>query len=254
MLGHERSVVAMSSESTDSGINEYLQDVVLESSDVSLFLDELCRHAVRSLSDGEQMLCGITLLRERKATTVASSSTRAREMDEVQYKFDTGPCLSAAREQVVMDVADVHREQRWPGYIAAIGGYGVHSILAVPFSLADDAKAALNLYSDTANTFTDEGIERARAYAGEASRSLRLAVRIAQLSETAENLKSAMESRTIIDIAVGIIMCQSRCSQAEAFTFLQRASSHRNVKLREIARQIVDGHGANPEPRTHFDD
>lgn len=244
----------MSSDSTDVHINEYLQDAVLESSDVSLFLDELCQHAVQSLSDGGQVLCGITLLRERKAATVASSSNRAREMDEAQYNFGTGPCLSAAREQVVVEVRDVQREERWQDYMAAIAGYGVRSILAVPFNLADDAKAALNLYSDTAYTFTDQAVERARSYAGEASRSLRLAVRIAHLSETAENLKSAMQSRTIIDIAVGIIMCQSRCSQADAFAFLQKASSHRNIKLREIAAQIVTSHGgATSEPTTHFD-
>jgi AmiR/NasT family two-component response regulator len=104
-----------------------------------------------------------------------------------------------------------------------------------------------------AGTFTGEAMERATAYAGEASRSLRLAVRIAHLSETAENLKSAMQSRTIIDIAIGIIMCQSRCSQTDAVTFLQKASSHRNIKLRDLAGQIVTAHGANPEPTTHFD-
>lgn len=243
----------MSSDSTDLYTTQDLQDLVLESSDVSTFLDELSRHAAQTLSEGKQVLCGITLIRERRNATVASSSSRAREMDEVQYNFDTGPCLSAAREQVMVGVSDVLHEARWPDYISAITEHGVRSILAVPFDLAGDAKAAINLYSDTADTFTDQAVERAIAYAGEASRSLRLAVRIAHLSETAENLKSAMQSRTTIDIAIGIIMCQSRCSQAEAFTFLQKASSHRNIKLRDLAGQIVTGHGAKAEPTTHFD-
>ncbi|GAB3259277.1 ANTAR domain-containing protein [Arthrobacter pigmenti] len=55
----------------------------------------------------------------------------------------------------------------------------------------------------------------------------------------------------MIDIAVGIIMAQSRCSQEAAFGFLRTASSHRNIKIREIAAQVVAGLGTG-EPETHF--
>ncbi|GAB3555819.1 hypothetical protein GCM10027404_33270 [Arthrobacter tumbae] len=161
--------------------------------------------------------------------------------------------MSAAREQATVDIPDVEREARWPEYMDAISGHGMRSILAVPFDLAGDAKAALNLYSDAPNKFGNEAMERARAYAGEASRSLRLAVRIAHHSEHAEDLATAMESRTAIDIAIGIIMCQSRCSQTDAFEYLKKASSHRNVKLRDLAGQIVASSNANSQPATHFD-
>ena len=231
----------MGSNFTDTGINDHLQDAILDSTDVSQFLEEFCRYAVLSLSGGEQVFCGITLLRDRKAVTVASSSEHVRSMDEIQYNFDDGPCLTAAREQIIVEVPDLNRDDRWPAYFDAISGHGMHSILAVPFDMAGDAKAALNLYSDTAHKFTDEVVERARAYAREASRSLRLAVRIAQHSEHVQDLTTAMESRTAIDVAIGIIMAQSRCSQAEAFTILRKASSHRNIKLRDLAGQIVAG-------------
>ncbi|GAB3553524.1 GAF and ANTAR domain-containing protein [Arthrobacter tumbae] len=243
----------MSSDPTTSRTIDHLQDAVLDSTDVSQFLDQLCRHAVTSLTDGAQVLCGITLLRNRKAATVASSSEYARNMDEIQYSFNDGPCMSAAREQSIVEVRDVRLEQRWPEYMHAISGHGMRSILAVSFDLAGEANAALNLYSDKANKFTDDAIGRAKSYASEASRSLRLAVRIAQHSEHAEDLITAMESRTAIDIAIGIIMTQNRCTQTEAFAVLRKASSHRNVKLRDLAGQIVAGHNANSTPATHFE-
>ncbi|WP_323959379.1 ANTAR domain-containing protein [Arthrobacter sp. JZ12] len=245
----------MSSDLTDSHTNDNhrLHEAILDSSDVHQFLDELCQHAVRSLSLGEQVLCGVTLLRDREGATVGSSSDYARKMDEIQYSFNDGPCLTAAREQVVVEVPDIRREERWPHYAEIISGHGLRSILAVPFDLAGDAKAALNLYSDAVNKFTAPAIERARTYANEASRSLRLAVRIAQHSERAGNLEAAMESRTAIDIAVGIIMSQSQCSQTDAFSVLVRASSHRNIKLRDLAEQIVANSNANSKPATHFD-
>ena len=64
--------------------------------------------------------------------------------------------------------------------------------------------------------FDDDAIERAVSYVRQAAKGLRLAVRIAQHSDAASNLKAAMESRTIIDTAVGIIIAQNRCSQEEA--------------------------------------
>ncbi|MHA7264346.1 ANTAR domain-containing protein [Arthrobacter sp. TMN-37] len=75
---------------------------------------------------------------------------------------------------------------------------------------------------------------------------LRLAVRIARLSDTDENLRAAMQARTTIDLAVGIIMAQNRCSQDSAMTILKAASSARNVKLREVAAAVVAsaGHSA----------
>ncbi len=48
-----------------------------------------------------------------------------------------------------------------------------------------------------------------------------------------------MESRTAIDIAIGVVMGQNRCSQEEAFAILRKASSHRNVKLRVLAEELV---------------
>lgn len=60
-----------------------------------------------------------------------------------------------------------------------------------------------------------------------------------------------MESRTTIDIAVGVIMAQNRCDQVEAFSILTRASNSQNVKLRVLAEQLVESL-ADGLPTTHF--
>lgn len=93
---------------------------------------------------------------------------------------------------------------------------------------------------------------KALSYASQASASLRLAVRIAKLADRTEDLKAAMASRTVIDVAVGVIMGQNRCSQDEAFTILQRASSTRNIKVRELAARIV-ATAAPGQVSTHFE-
>ena len=78
---------------------------MLSSSDVEDFLWELARVSARSLSEpGDEILCGITLFREKKAATVASSSPAAQAMDEIQYTFGDGPCMTASREQETVHI------------------------------------------------------------------------------------------------------------------------------------------------------
>lgn len=226
---------------------------MLNSTDVEDFLRELARASARSLSEpGDDILCGITLLRERKAATVASSSAAAQAMDEIQYVFGDGPCVTASREQVTMHVEDLDTEERWPQFAAKIREHGMRSILAVPFLLDGETRAAMNLYSHRPHRFDEHARELAATFVNQTSMALRLAVHFAHSSETASNLKAALETRTGIDVAVGIIMAQNRCSQDRAFELLRAASSSRNVKLNVVAAGIVESLGQGPT-RTHFE-
>ena len=153
----------MVSESTANSINQQLHELVLSSSDVEDFLWELARVSARSLSEpGDEILCGITLLREKKAATVASSSPAAQAMDEIQYTFGDGPCMTASREQETVHVEDLELDGRWPQYAAAVRGHGFRSILALPFLLEGETRAALNLYSHRPCRFDDRATELAR--------------------------------------------------------------------------------------------
>ncbi len=233
---------------------EEMQDLILSTSDMQEFLNELAVLSARSISrQGEDVLCGITLLRRRRAATVAYNSTKAKDMDELQYAFKEGPCLTAATEQRTVIVEDFTADERWSEYSQAVSRYGVRSILSAPFTVGPSAHAAMNLYSYVPGSFSHEAVAFAEAYAQQASKGLKLALRMAQYSEEADNRSRAMESRTDIDVAVGIVMAQNRCSQAEAFEILQRASSTRNVKLRAVAAEIVQ-RVAGSSPATHFED
>jgi GAF domain-containing protein len=241
------------SQSTANSINQHLQELVLNSTDVEEFLSELARVSARSLSEpGDEILCGITLLRHRKAATVASSSPAAQAMDEIQYAYGDGPCMTASREQEPVHVEDLEREERWPQYAATVRGHGFRSILALPFLLEGETRAALNLYSHRPGRFDRRATELARDFVHQTSLALQLAVRFAHSSDTAANLKATLETRTVIDVAVGIIMAQNRCSQDEAFEMLKSASSARNIKLHVVAAGVVESLGQG-RTRTHFE-
>jgi GAF domain-containing protein len=246
-------VASESTAKSETSITEHLNEMVLASSDVEEFLHELARVSARSLSEpGDEVLCGVTLLRHRKAATVASSSPEAQAMDEIQYDFGDGPCMTASREQVTVHISDVGNHERWPQYSRTVLDKGVRSILAIPFRLEGETRAALNLYSHRPGRFEGRVLALAEDFVSQTSMALRLAVRFAHYSDAAANLKATLETRTVIDVAVGVIMAQNRCSQEEAFALLKAASSTRNIKLRTVATTIVDSLGQGPA-KTHYE-
>lgn len=57
----------------------------------------------------------------------------------------------------------------------------------------------------------------------------------------------------MIDQALGVLMAQQRCGQARAFALLRNASQRRNIKLRELAREIVTSVSGEPPAPPPFE-
>ncbi|MFM9735972.1 ANTAR domain-containing protein, partial [Streptomyces niveiscabiei] len=61
------------------------------------------------------------------------------------------------------------------------------------------------------------------------------------LHALARNLEVALTSRAVIDQAKGILMARLGVDADEAFARLVTLSSRRNVKVRDLARLVVEG-------------
>lgn len=238
---------------TTTSFSDTLQDMVLDSADIGEFLTGLAKSAADEFSrQGHEVFCGVTLLRPRTKATVASSSAHAKTMDEVQYPFDDGPCLRAARTGETHYVPDFHTETRFGEYVTAVTDHGLRSAIGIPIPLDGEASAALDLYCVDPHAFGDEARAAVELLARQASKALRMAVRIAHLTNTAQHLKTAMDSRSTIQLAAGVIMGQNRCNHEVAMTILKAASSGRNVKLHDVAANVITSIGQQI-PATHFD-
>ena len=218
-----------------------LHDLIIGSTNVSEFLTELSRVAASTLSEsaGTHIECGVTLRRRKRSTTVAGSSERARELDELEQDLGQGPCLTALESMSFVVLPDVETDTRWPEYRQVLAENGCRSVLGVPLALDENQAAALNFFADQPEVFSEAVISRAEGFADLAGRALRLALRIADAQNLAEDLSAAMQNRTTIDLACGVIMAQNRCSQEEAIALLTKASSHRNQKLRDLAAEVL---------------
>jgi len=227
-----------------------LQQLLLATEDITDFLDQVATLTTKVLPG--ELSCGITLRRGRGVTTMASSDTRASQVDEIQYGHDEGPCLHSLATGKVVVVDDLASDDRWGGYQMPALGHGVRSSLSLPLHTDGQVIGALNIYATEPRTFGPPEQLIARQFADEASRALVLAIRIAERTEMSEHLQTALASRAVIDQALGIIMGQNRCTADKAFEVLRTASQNRNVKLRDIAAEMVTAVGGQPpvtEPR-----
>ncbi|HEV2798377.1 MAG TPA: GAF and ANTAR domain-containing protein [Nocardioides sp.] len=164
--------------------------------------------------------------------TAAGSDQLAYELDAAQYDLGEGPCVQAVEQEPVVVVKHLRHEQRWPGYVARAVGRGVRSQIAV--RLFSDRKhiAGLNLYSTEHDEVDDLAAETARLFATHAAIILGHA-------QHEDQLNHALVSRKIIGQAIGILMERYRIDADRAFQFLVRASSSSNIKLRDVADEIV---------------
>jgi GAF domain-containing protein len=229
---------------------EQLQDLLLESPGFTDFLLGLTTVSASLLGRQEPMLCAITVERDGGPATVASSTDAARRLDEQQYAFDDGPCLSALRGQHQVLIPDLQTDERWDRYARAVAGEGIRSVLAVPITADPSSRAALNCYSRLTGTFDDDTIAAVLQHAASISTILRLALRLHAPEPYPEHLRSALRSRAVVDAAVSLIMLQNRCGRDHAMELLQMASRTNERRLHDIAADILDraNHGPVVSP------
>jgi hypothetical protein len=229
-----------------------LQASLLRTTTVESFLQTVVDRAAEHVVAGTaEIACTLTMLREGRLLTVASTDPQATEADQVEYATDTGPCVEAARRGLETIVVDLRSDDRWPEWAEASVRLGFRSAAAAPADTGDGAQLAINLYGREPDAFGENEMRRARVYVDEAARALRLCLLLAERAEQSEHLETAMASRSTIDQALGVIMGQNRISRDEAFAILRAASQHRNIKLREVAAALIEnltGHPAAAPP------
>jgi GAF domain-containing protein len=147
--------------------------------------------------------------------------------------------MHAMNSGEVVQIDDLASDERWGAYRSDAYAHGLRSSLSMPIGANGQIVGALNLYSTEPRAFTAEHRTRAARVADRAAGALSVATRMAAQVRLSEQLRQALESRAVIDQAIGVIMAQQRCSAQQAFAVLRSASQNRNIKLRTVATGIV---------------
>lgn len=224
-----------------------LQALLLEADGIEDFLRELVALAATALP--AKVHCSVTLRAEDPdhPYTAAASDEAVDVFDQRQYDVGEGPCLETLRTGTPHHIDDVDEEERFGAFPKLARESGMCSVLALPLvPPRQNVAGVLNMYAAKPHSFTRPVREQAAVFAGHASGALGVALKFAGQLQFSMDLQTAIASRTVIDQALGVIMSQESCTAGRAFEILTQASQHRNVKLRELAADIVTKVGGQP--------
>ncbi len=191
---------------------------------------------------------GLFIMVDGAVTTPVFTDSTVFEVDTIQSHGGEGPCIDAIDHQLIVYAEDLDTDLRWPHFSHQAAGAGIRSVLSLPVG-PNEQDGALNLYARYPAAF--EVVDRAKAtiLASLAGQALSVAHYNEDEERRAVNLDAALSTRETIGEALGILMERERITADEAFDILRRASQHLNIKLRDIAQNLVDT-GESPDMGT----
>jgi len=165
--------------------------------------------------------------------TAAYTDDTALRADQLQIVYGQGPCLTALDAGAAHRIDDTAIDPRWNTWGVMVAGIGIRSVLTVPLAGGDGQTiGSLNLYANRTCAFDveDEAIAHILAtHATIALEKVRLESRI----------RTAIDGRTAIGQAQGIVMERYGVTDEQAYSLLNGYSQQRNVKLRLIADEVA---------------
>lgn len=170
-------------------------------------------------------------------TSLGPTSDLATRLDELQIALREGPCWDAATSDAVTRVPDLANDTRWPRFGPAAVEAGVRSMISFRLFTFDRRVAALNLFAEDTDAFSDEVETVAGMLATHAATAMTANDRHLQF-------RSALASRDVIGQAKGILMERFDIDAVRAFELLSALSSERNLRLADVADKVVTTRGS----------
>jgi GAF domain-containing protein len=196
-----------------------------------------CDQASISVLDGDQIetVAGVS----DRPSAVADPTGASRRSDAAE----AGPIMEALRYGEPRRLPDVSEDQRWPQFAARLVALGLRSALVLPIASRSEPAAALTLYSRQPNQFVDTSYDVVLVFALHAGVVFDNAALYQDSQALVTQLRDALRTRSTIGQAQGLLMHRYGYQSDQAFEALRKVSQNHNVKLRQIAQDLVAAHG-----------
>ena len=164
------------------------------------------------------------------------SSRRARSDSGRQ-----GPCVNAFAEHAPMAMRDAAKEPHWGKITDVVTGQEMRAGLSVPVQLEGGPIGSLDLYSAEPRDWDQAEISAAQVYAALAATLLAQAAAAQVKGRLAAQLQVALEHRTRIERAKGMVMVQEGIDDAAAFERLRSTARSSQQPLIEVVDEVLAG-------------
>jgi RNA polymerase sigma factor (sigma-70 family) len=182
---------------------------------------------------------GIFTVNGDKVATAVHTDPLVLEIDGLQQLTGEGPCLDAIDQRTTVYAEDLSDDGRWTTFGPQAAVAGARCALAYHL-YSEGTLGALNLYARYPRAFGATDRAKGLIFATLSGLALGGAHSHEDEDKRADNLNQALATRELIGQAQGILMERERITPDEAFDILRRASQHLNIRLREVAQDLVD--------------
>jgi GAF domain-containing protein len=173
---------------------------------------------------------------------MASSSETMRVLELFEIQSQEGPCLDcyhSGQRVINQDLATAH--EQWPQFAVEALAAGFTSVHALPMRLRGSVLGALNLFHSEARDLSDADIDAGQALADVATIAI-LHHRAAEEARTLnDQLSYALNSRIVIEQAKGMIAEREGFSVDRAFVKLRNHARNHNLRLVDVAHNVIGG-------------
>ncbi len=181
---------------------------------------------------------------------LASNTEQASLLELFHIQQDNGPCMVAYRSGQAVSVDDLRiGGRRWPQFASRAVEFGFLSVYALPMRLRADRVGALNLLRSATGPLGDADLHIAQALADMATIGIlhqRTATRLDLLNR---QLQTALNIRTVIEQAKGVLAARRGIDVHRAFKLLRAHARSTETRLVDVARAVIEGADPDiPEP------
>lgn len=226
----------------DQGIHRLLVEMATE---VQQAPAQAVRHIseyARTAVDGADS--GIMLAKAKgRIDTLGETSAQVTRAHRLQAELDEGPCLDAIRSDIsAYLVDDTGSDERWPVWGRRAEELGYRSSISARMESRGRRYGSLNVYDTREAAFTRADLEVLELLASQA------AVAYAN-AEAHLHLQVALDSRTVIGQAQGVLMQAYSLDAETSFAYLRRRSQAENIRLVEVAKDVLSTQARTGHPR-----
>jgi GAF domain-containing protein len=153
-----------------------------------------------------------------------------------------GPIQDAIRYREPRRVDDARLESRWPGFNERMRLSGLRSCLALPLPARRHPSVGFTLFSAEAGQFSEHALDLVVLFALHAGTAFDNADLYNNSRQLIDHLHRALASRDVIGQAQGVLMHRFGAGADAVFQRLRDASQRQNVKVRDLAADLVRAH------------
>lgn len=171
---------------------------------------------------------------------LAATSHRAEELELYQAQVEQGPCFEAIVTGAPFSATTlVPIGQRWPGVAEAFLRAGYRSVQATPLRWDGIAIGALNVFWAEPGGYPVTHQELAQAFADLATLTIIHAPTV-PVSQVVHRTLAALDERTIVEQAKGVLAQDRRIPMDAAFTALLELAHRNQQLLTATAAEVIE--------------